>query len=47
MHTTFSSPTHQVDSESFEYEERGGNLEERGEEEEEERLGAGARQRVG
>jgi len=37
-----ASTGHQVDSESFEYEERGGNLEERGEEE---RVGAGARQR--
>ena len=45
MYTTFSSSTHQVDSESFEYEEGGRDLGER--EEEEERLGPGARQRVG
>ena len=45
MHTTFSSPTNQVDSESFEHEEGGRDLEER--EEEEERLGPGARQMVG
>ena len=39
MHTTFSLSTHQV-----EYEEGGGDLKER---EEEERVGPGARERVG